>query len=297
LKTCGAALKAHLAGATTTLAYLWKIKRVDGGILGFTTHDQDITYDAGDGDGALTYAAATGFTATATAAKSDLSPDNSEALGFLESSSILEADIRAGRYDACAIWIRLVNWSDLTMGDVLLRRGTVGQVKMKNGQFTAEVRGLASKLVARIGATYGPICRATFGSGTNNIDMSSHYLCRFDVSTVRQTGSVASAADVRTLTPAAGLTGGAGWFDDGFLTFTSGALSGDSFEIKTWDGTTLELFLDLPLLPHAGDTFTIEPGCNRTTADCQGKYNNIANFRGEPMIPGMDQLLDYPSGK
>lgn len=278
---------------------------MDGTILGFSTHDVDIVYD--DGEGPVIYRAASGFTATASATKSDLSVDNSEALGFLDSGSILETDIRSGAYDNCDIWIRLVNWADLTMGDVLLRRGTIGVVKMKNQQFTAEVRGLAAKLTARIGDTYGPVCRATFGSGLNGIDMNSHYLCKFDVTTVRQTGSIASVVDLRTIMPAAGLTGqggstgsaSAGWFDDGFITFTSGALSGGSFEIKRWDGSTLEFFLDFPELPTADDTFTIEAGCNHladpVTGDCQNKFSNIVNFQGEPFIPGMDQLLDYPS--
>jgi uncharacterized phage protein (TIGR02218 family) len=288
-------MKTHLAGYSTTLAWLWKVKRVDGTILGFTTHDQDIVYDAGDGDGSVTYLASTGFTSSATTSKSDLSVPNSEAIGFLESEAILETDIRAGKFDDCQIWIRIVNWADLTMGDVLVQCGTVGVVKMKNLQFTAEIRGLTSKLVARIGATYGPVCRATFGGGLNGIDLKSHYLCNFDVTTVRQSGHLTSVSDLRTLVPAAGLTGAAGWFDDGFLTFTSGVLNGASAEIKSWDGTTLGLFLDLPVAPSSGDTFNIEPGCNHLVTDCETKFSNIVNFRGEPFIPGMDQLLDYPT--
>ena len=41
--------------------------------------------------------------------------------------------------------------------------------------------------------------------------------------------------------------------------------------------------------------FTIEPGCNHTVYDCANKYNNIVNFRGEPTIPGMDAILNYPN--
>jgi uncharacterized phage protein (TIGR02218 family) len=303
MKTATAAMQAHLAGYETTLAYIWKLKRVDGTILGFTSHDLPITYDCGDGDGPVTYQANTGMTNTANKSGSDLSVDNLEATTFLESGSITEADILAGKYDECIVTLRIVNWSDLTMGDVLLRTGTVGVLKMKNGLFTGELRGLAYKLTAVIGSTYGPICRATFGSGLNGIDMTSHYLCMFDVTTVRQTGSVASSPNVLSVVPNSGLTGqggstgaaSAGWFNDGFLTFTSGELDGDSFEIKTWDGTTLGLFLPMPETPAAGDTFTIEPGCAKTTSDCQGKFSNIVNFQGEPFIPGMDQLLDYAS--
>lgn len=295
MKTASAAMQTHLAGDTTTTCLLWRVKRQDGTILGFTNHDQEIVYNSGNGDGNVTYVASTGFTASADKSNSDLSVDNLEATCFLESASILDSDIRAGKYDGCDVEIRLVNWSDLTMGDVLLRKGTVGVVKMKNGLFSGELRGLAYHLTARIGETYGPVCRATFGSGLNGIDMDSHFLCHFDVTTVRQTGSVASVIDLSTLIPASGLTGASGWFNDGFLTFTSGALDGESFELKTWDGTRLTLFLPMPSNPAAGDTFTIEPGCAKTTSDCFGKFNNIVNFRGEPFIPGMDQLLDYPN--
>ena len=86
----------------------------------------------------------------------------------------------------------------------------------------------------------------------------------------------------------------AGWFNDGIITFTSGQNNGLSFEIKSWDGTNLTLFLPLEFPAAVSDTFTIEPGCNKTTGDCSNKYNNIVNFRGEPFIPGMDRFLDIP---
>jgi uncharacterized phage protein (TIGR02218 family) len=297
-------MQTHLAQGQTTLAYLWKVKRVDGTILGFTTHDQNLSYDAGDGDGAVTYEAFTGFTNSAASGKSDLSVDNIEFTGFLESDSLVDADLRAGLYDDSAIAVRVVNWADLTMGDVLIRSGSLGMVKMKNGTFTAEIRGLSYKLTTVIGALYGPICRAVFGSGLNGIDLSSQYLCKIDVTAYRQSGSVASDPTAIAIVPTSGLLmiGSAtptapaptGWFDDGIIAFTSGVLNGYSFEIKSWDGTTLNLYLPLPKQPAAADTFTIEPGCNHTIFDCGSKFNNVVNFRGEPSIPGEDSILDYP---
>jgi hypothetical protein len=383
MKAASSALQAHLAQGQTTCAYLWKVKRTDGTILGFTTHDRDISYDAGDGDGATTYLASTGFTNTADQGKSNLEVDNMEVTAFLDSSSITEADIRANLYDDAIISIRLVNWADLTQGDMLLRTGTLGVVKMANGLCTAEIRGLTYKLETVIGSTYGPVCRADFGSGLNGIAMDSQWLCMIDVTLFRQTGSLASVTDSRTLVPTAGLlqvrpaatlptwqpdqfypmgaqiidengsieqviavrgTGengpgpsepgwtlglsattvdnnpdeagpngvtwenmgtnlGAiapaapvGWFNDGILTFTSGTLNGRVFEIKTWDGTTLDMFLALVPLPSAGDTFTIEPGCNKTADNCLNKFNNIIHRRAEDFIPGMDQILATPGG-
>jgi len=304
MKTTSPELQAHLAGELISLAYLWKVKRTDGTIIGFTSLDEDILFDSGDGDGIVTYAASTGFTNSAAAQKSDLSVDNLEAVGFLDSEAISEPDLRAGRYDDADIVLYIVNWDDLTMGAMIVRRGTLGIVKMINGQFTAELRGLTHKLTTQLGASLGPICRAEFGSGVNGIDMDSQYLCMIDVTLYQQNGSILTVTDASTLVPAAGLSmvGSATpaaaapdrWFDDGVLTFTSGANVGLSFEIKAWLGGVLTFFLPFPYEPLVGDTFVIEPGCSKTAGDCTNKFDNIINFRGEPFIPGMDRFLDLP---
>jgi len=303
MKTVSPALKAHMSGGQTSLAYLWKLKRSDGLVLGFTNHDVDLAYDNGDGDGSVTYAAATGFANSAASSKSDLSVDNLEAVGFLDSSAITEGDLRAGLYDDADIKVLLVNWSDLTQGHMIVRRGTLGVVKMENGKFTAELRGLAHKLTTVLGASTGPICRAEFGSGLNGIDVDSKYLCLIDVTLFRQTGAVAGGTPttftasatllmVGSATPAAAAPDG--WFADGIVKFTSGANSGQTFEIKSFVSGVFTLFLPLSFPLAGGDTFEIEPGCNKTAGDCTNKFNNIVNFRGEPFIPGMDRLLDVP---
>jgi uncharacterized phage protein (TIGR02218 family) len=305
MKTVSTALNAHMQGNPTTLAIIAKIKRVDGTILGFTGHDQDITYTDGDGDN-VTYLHSTGLTASAVASKSDLSVDNLESTGFLESESLTESDIRAGLYDYSTIEIRVLNWADLTMGDMMLRSGTIGPLEMTNGQFKAEVRGLTHMLSTILGSLYGPICRAQFGSGLNGIDLLSQWLCKVDVTAYQQTGSVNTSADAVTIVPETGLlmigsatptvAAPADWFNDGILVFTSGTLSGRGASIKTWDGTTLKLFLPISAAagPVHGDTFTIEPGCNHTKFDCANKFNNIVNIRAEIYIPGMDVLVYSP---
>jgi uncharacterized phage protein (TIGR02218 family) len=306
MKTVSTNFATHLDGGQTTLAALWKVKRKDGVILGFTSHDLDLTYDAGDGDGAIVYKAMTGLTPSASASKSDLSVDNLEVTAFLDSEEITEEDLRATRYDDADILVLAVNWSDLTMGHMVMRRGTLGIVKIVNGMFTAELRGLTHRLTTQLVDTFGPICRAELGSGLNGIDLNSRWLCLVDMTLYQQNGSLASVTDARTLVPTAGLVkrgsatpaaaAPAGWFNDGLIKFTSGENDGLSFEIKTWDATTLDLFLPLAYPAHAGDTFTIEPGCNKTAGDCKNKFQNIRNFRGEPFIPGMNRFLDVPGG-
>lgn len=315
MKTASTALTTHLQGNPTTTAFLWKVKRTDGVIFGFTNFDRDIAYDDLSGDGSITYLAKTGFINSASANKSDLTVDNSEVQAFLDSTAITAADIRGTRYDDALITIMLVNWNDLTMGHVILRKGTLGIVKLQDparGVFSTEIRGLADQLRITIGASFGPLCRAEFGSGLNGIDMNSKYLCHIDVTALQQTAAVSvvnSPTQIGTPNyvlvipaslPGAGGHPGYDFFNEGLVTFTSGVMNGMKFEIKDYEGSTemtdpqlIEFFMPLPFTPAIGDTFIIEPGCDKTLGKCQF-YNNVVNFRGEPFIPGMDIFLDYP---
>lgn len=313
MKSISVALQAHFGLATTTLAVLWKVTRRDGTILGFTTHDADIFYNA------VTYLASSGFLPSANDYKSDFSVDSSEIDGFLDNVVIKESDIRNRLYDFAVVEQRVVNWANLSQGDVILRKGIIGNIKMVAGILTAEIRGLTQYFSTQVGSLFGPLCRAElFSSGGNNVDPGSKWLCHVKEADYTQTGTVSSTVgDARTIIPNSGLLqigsttpsapAPAGWFNDGELTFTTGPNSGYSFEIKTWDGTTLSLLLPMPFPPHASDSFTIIPGCDKT-ASATGclkfkgydknqnivAITNIANFRGENTIPGMDQILNVP---
>lgn len=303
MKTISSQLAAHLALSSTTLATLWKVKRRDNTIIGFTDHDKDVKYDASDGDGTVTYVASTGFTPTAIETGSDLGVDNLEVTAFLEVDAISDVDLRNGVYDFCSIEIRIVNYMDLTQGDLKFRSGTVGQVKSQNGIGNFEIRGLIFYTSTAIGQLYGPTCRVELGSTE----------CGIDLSLWIQNGLVESVTDRQTFVPGSApsstpllMRGSAtptlpappGWFSNGVIVWTSGANAGFSMECKNWDGTTVTLFENMGFDIQPGDTFTIEPGCNLgsgPTGDCQNKFVNIVNFRGEPFIPGADQIMIYPN--
>jgi uncharacterized phage protein (TIGR02218 family) len=76
-----------------------------------------------------------------------------------------------------------------------------------------------------------------------------------------------------------------GWFDQGVLTFTSGSNAGQVRTVKKSSGGQFWFALPLPQVPGVGSTFTVYPGCNKTQATCQGKFNNLPRFRGYPYIP------------
>lgn len=44
------------------------------------------------------------------------------------------------------------------------------------------------------------------------------------------------------------------------------------------------------------DAFTITVGCDKHFKTCKAKFDNSANFRGFPHVPGIDFALAVPDG-
>jgi hypothetical protein len=48
MRTLDAGLAAHIASGATTLCNCWKLTRADAVVLGFTDHDQALSFDGTD---------------------------------------------------------------------------------------------------------------------------------------------------------------------------------------------------------------------------------------------------------
>lgn len=109
-----------------------------------------------------------------------------------------------------------------------------------------------------------------------------------------ESGSILAGATTTSL-PTSGLSHSAtaGWFDRGVLTITGGgALKDERRVVLTHAGTgVLTISPPLASVPAAGLTFTVSRGCDRTMADCTGKFNNLINFRGFPYSPTPDEVV------
>ena len=83
-----------------------------------------------------------------------------------------------------------------------------------------------------------------------------------------------------------------GSFDLGILTWTSGANTGLSYNVRLWTAgstsDTIELDIQ-PIFPIAvGDAFNIQQGCNKTLQSCldlQGSTNAMIHYGGQPDTP------------
>jgi hypothetical protein len=241
-----AAMKRRLARGKQDLCTIIRIQRLDGTILGFTDNDRDIVYN--DGDGAVTYLAAVGYLPRDASQASDMSVDNSEYDGIINSPSITEADLLAGLWDYAALRVSYIDrtdqgasrpittitrvsttatatvasTADLRTGDSLLISGAtqsqyngtkvitvttpthftytvsgspatpatgspvyqtqvgalrlpgwkLGQVTLRRGQFTAEIRGIMQAYSRTIGEYTQPGCRANLGDARCKVNLA-----------------------------------------------------------------------------------------------------------------------------
>jgi uncharacterized phage protein (TIGR02218 family) len=90
-----------------------------------------------------------------------------------------------------------------------------------------------------------------------------------------------------------GLVQAADYWALGLVTFTAGDNEGKAFEVATFaSGGIVTLEMPTPFVMQIGDAFTISPGCaKRFEQDCRDRWNNVLNFRGEPDVPGIDQMV------
>jgi uncharacterized phage protein (TIGR02218 family) len=277
MKTLSPQFQEHLASGATTLCWCWRLTRRDGVLLGFTDHDRDVGFDG------TVFEAAAGFTATEIKDAVGLSVDNLDVEGALQSGRLEEAQLASGAFDDARVEIFRVNWQEPSQR-VLMRVGSLGEVRRTGQSFTAEVRGLAHYLAQPKGRLYQYACDADLGDGR----------CKVTLSTVALRGTAtAISGGSRRRFKASGLASYAsGWFERGLLTGISGANVGQAVEVKLHELVggiaTLDLWADLPSAIAIGDTFQITAGCDKHLATCRTKFANVANFRGFPHMPGND---------
>jgi uncharacterized phage protein (TIGR02218 family) len=281
-------LQTHLASGVTTLCRTWALVRKDGTTLGFTDHDNDLTFEG------VTFKADTGLTANALEQSTGLSVDNTEALGALSDAAVTEEDIRAGRFDGAEVRSWLVNWADVSER-ALLFQGSFGEITRVSGGFRAELRGLTEELNQPQGRVYQAGCSAILGGTGCGFDtLQPGYVTEVAVESVDK-GKIFAFADLTGFDDR--------WFERGRFTVLTGAAAGLVGLVKndrlSADGRRVELWEELRAEIAVGDTIRIEAGCDKRAAACRLKFDNFLNFRGFPHIPGEDWLASYPvrSGK
>ena len=287
MKRLPQALADHLATGETTLCRAWRVTCHDGFRLGFTEHDQQLTFDG------TVFEPGTGFAATEASSASGLSAPGAEVRGGFSSDAITEADLAAGRYDGARVELFLVNWRAPAQQHALISVQEIGEVSRAGPGFSAELRSFAHRLQQPEGRIYNRRCDADLGDERCRVSMA--------VANRRVSAAVAGvlSADRLTLSGLPDLV--EGHFRLGHLRFDDGLLAGRRVAIEE-SGTavgglvTLRLWLPLEARPAEGDAVTLTVGCDKSFATCREKFGNPLNFRGFPHMPGSDFAYSYVSG-
>jgi len=266
MKQLSGDLQAHLEQGLTTLCYCWRLSLANGARLGFTDHDEALTFDG------TTFEAQAGFSATEIESSLGLSIDNLEATGALSSLRISEDALQAGDFDGAEIEIWKVNWQDVSQR-VLERKGHLGEVSYGQGAFKAELRGLAHQLNQKRGRLYAFGCDAALGDAR----------CKVNLAGFTATGHVTVIDDSRL--EVSGISAFADdWFTRG--TIQIGIRKLDVKRHRAPD--RIELWQQPKFAINVGDEMLLVAGCDKQLSTCTAKFGNAINFRGFPHMPGND---------
>lgn len=260
----------------TTIALCWRVERRDGVTVALTAHDRDLVV-AG-----VTHRTAPGMTPSAVMRSEGLDPDTMEARGALEARAITARDLIAGRWDGARVVVSAVDWSDPDAAPVPLGEGTIGEVEMRDGGFAAELRGVAALLERPVTEATSPSCRATLGDRRCRVAMAGRR--RF----ARVVAIEGAAVTVDAAEPVANAWG------DGLLRWMGGENCGLESAVQASQGTAVTLRRAPVFDVTVGTLVELVEGCDGRIATCAGRFDNVANFRGEPYLPGIDLLTRYP---
>jgi uncharacterized phage protein (TIGR02218 family) len=294
-----AQLLAHLQADISTLGICWCIEKHDGTRVLGTDHDKNVTvptFGSPADDLAGTYLAGANITGSDVTSSTDMSVDNAEAQGaFPEPGNltvdVTVADIEAGLLDNAPVTLFALNWRDPSIGYVILRRGILGQIsRTSDFAYTVELRGLVQYLSQTIIETFSDTCLVVrLGDARCKLDVAAITIdvTAFAVTSRKQFTTSGIPIDTAD-----------GYFAAGILRGLTGANTGYEREVKRHTGPALELWDELPADITVGDTFALEPGCDRTALACRTKFpvNNIVNYRGYGIyIPGVLAVLAGPT--
>lgn len=310
MKSVSAEFLADLRSEVTSLAFLCRIVRRDGFVVGLTDHDAALEFL-----GTVYYPAGSDAVSViqATAA---LEPDNADIEAAFMNGLIERRDLLAGLYDGARVECWLVNYDDLSRS-MRLPTGIAGEITVKDYQASIEILSLKQKLNAPIGEITTPGCRAELGDARCKVDpvfYTEHGVV------LEADGKFKFAAELVERHTAANhqllwMDQESDWFTKGKVTWmanldetfsnpTDGEQlnSGMAMEVQKylyadWPGIGLTpvfiLAQSMPFEIQAGDTFLVRAGCLKSRDVCKQKFDNVVNFRGEPDVPGADAAGQY----
>jgi hypothetical protein len=308
------ALLAHKQGTLQSTCWCWAIKPKLGDWEGYTSLNRNIDLPEyvdhmGNVVPAMTYLCAAGISPTSMPVRTSLVKDGIDV-------TVLAFDrdkLQRKYYVGAEFEYFEINYKGTLSERWVAQAGFLGNTKISDSQATVEMVPWADLLNRPQGRELGVLCdvgvmhNEEFGTGRCRNQVLRDGPDKDDW-TVALTFAHQDTATKNSFIwgegsfPSTAISGAAisdadlnGHLINGQVEFTSGQNQGivrtiASIDFSFGHANVIHLISDLPFLPVNGDTFHLTAGCRRTTTDCVF-FNNIANFRGFPFVPGQEGVM------
>ena len=278
------AMRALLNQRSHRFAKLWQVRRTDGEVLRFTSHNRTITF------GGFDYIPTGGGSLSAERRQGGLEDSNASFLGVLTDDAITFDDLWAGRYRETEITQYKVDWRYPFAGSFAISRRWITDTEFDGEVWTAQLSSFPMWLRFQVGDVHGRTCGLTLYEPNCGVSQGAY-------------AAANNSAEVTTIVTPRLKFNVTNWdnsqsndyFNGGHLIWYTGANAGVKSQIKTYINSprSVELELRTPFDIVDGDTFNAWRGCNKLgrTGDCKLVFNNMVNFDGYQDMPGTDQMI------
>lgn len=283
MRSASAGLIDDIANRCTSLCRIWTLTRVDGTIFRFTDCDRPVIYSGNTYRSDLTFTTSAIFLAASFA-----SAQNVTMMVMTADDGISQDDLRQRRYQGATCLIEAINYRNTANGTMVLFAGTVGKQELCDKsvariEFIPKSGSTAGAFGAEV---YSATCRNSFGDANCTKDLEA-LKASFTLTVI--SGSVLTAVAF----------GGqaVNYWSLGFIKWLTGNNAGLITQVAASTGSTVTI-VEIPgKAIQVGDTGEIKPGCDHVIETCLNKWNNVANFRGEPDVPEIGFLPFTPVTK
>jgi hypothetical protein len=155
----------ELKSQTSRIDVGWLLVRTDGERFAFTSSDIPFVY------GGDTYSPTNGFNPSAIISKADFSVDNMECQ-VLENDLITDDDLRGGKWDLAQVTVFWICRYHPEWGVVILKTGQLGQIVIKQGQWTTQLRSIFEQLQQPFGYYFTLQCMAQLGDSRCRVKLA-----------------------------------------------------------------------------------------------------------------------------
>lgn len=184
-----------------------------------------------------------------------------------------------GGLSGAAIVLEGAGWSGESASYVICA-GELGRLRQNQDDVTLDIVVTPPALEEQPCVRTSPECRARLGDKACRVSLRPRTR-RLVLSKVEGSWLRFEAEDL-------------GPYAFGRLQWLSGRNCGLSQDILQADGGSLQLREPSRFPPDTGARVRLTEGCDGRLGTCRERFGNVANFRGEPHMPGTDFLLRYP---